>query len=61
MCIVFGADGVIGDVTMTPNCVKLQTAITPLIFKLERRVKAQKVANTHGYLFGMSKSGRHFS
>ena len=61
MPILFGADDTIDDVTRTPNCVKLKTAITLLIFKLERRVKAQKVGNALGHLVDMSNTGRHFS
>ena len=46
MCILFGVD----DVTRSKNRSNFEIAITPLIFELDRRTKAQNVGNSMAYL-----------
>ena len=50
MCILFGVDGIIGDVIRSKNRSKFEIAITPSIFELERRTKSQNVGNGMTYL-----------
>ena len=50
MCIVFGVDDVIDDVMTSQKRSKIKIAITPLLFKLQRRSKAQIVGLTQGRL-----------
>ena len=44
---------VIDDVTRSQSRSNFQSEITPSIFELERRSKAQNVGNAHGYLSGL--------
>ena len=53
MCIVFGVDDVIDDVTRTPNMVNSYMAVTRLIFELQHQTKAQNVGYTLSYLCDM--------
>ena len=48
-CIVFGVDGVIDDVIRSKNRSNFEIAITPSIFELELRSKAQNVGYWTGY------------
>ena len=48
---------VIDDVTRSQNRSNFEIDITPSIFELQRRSKAQNVENAHGYLSGLSTSG----
>ena len=41
------------DVTMSQSRSKFQIDISPSIFELERRSKAQNVGNANGYLVGI--------
>ena len=43
-CILFGVDDIIDDVIKFKNRPNFEIAITPSIFKIERRSKAQHVA-----------------
>ena len=49
MCI----HDVIDDVTRSQNKSHFEIDISPLIFELQRRPKAQNVGNAHGYLSGI--------
>ena len=44
---------VIDDVTRSQNRSNFEIDISPSIFELERRSKAQNVGNAHGYLSGI--------
>ena len=44
---------VIDDVTRSQSRSNFEIDISPSIFELERRSKAQNVGNTHGYLSGI--------
>ena len=44
---------VIDDVTSSQNRLNFEIDISPSIFKLERRAKAQNVGNANGYLSGI--------
>ena len=44
---------VIDDVTRSQSRSNFESDISPSIFKLERRSKAQNVGNAHGYLSGL--------
>ena len=44
---------VIGDVTRSQSRSNFEIDISPSIFELERRSKAQNVVNNHGYLLGI--------
>ena len=44
---------VIDDVTRSPSKSNFEIDISPSIFELQRRSKAQNVENAHGYLFGI--------
>ena len=44
---------VIDDVTRSENRPSFEIAISPSIFELERRSKAQNVGNAYGYLSGI--------
>ena len=44
---------VIDDVTRSQSRSNFESDISPSIFELERRSKAQNVGNAHGYLFGI--------
>ena len=43
---------VIDDVTRSQNKSSFEIAISPSIFELQRRPKAQNVGNAHGYYSG---------
>ena len=43
----------IDDVTRSQNRSNFEIDISPLIFELQRRSKAQNVGNAHGYLSGI--------
>ena len=45
--------GVIDDVTRSQNRSNFEIDISPSIFELQRRSKAQNVGNAHGYLSGI--------
>ena len=44
---------VIDDVTRSQSRSNLESDISPSIFELERRSKAQNVGNAHGYISGI--------
>ena len=44
---------VVDDVTRSQNRSNFESHISPSIFELERRSKAQNVGNAHGYLSGL--------
>ena len=44
---------VIDDVTRSQNRSNFEIDLSPSIFELQRRPKAQKVGNAHGYLSGI--------
>ena len=44
---------VIDDVTRSQSRSNFEIDISPSIFKLERRSKAQNIGNTYGYLAGI--------
>ena len=44
---------VIDDVTRSQSRSNFETDISPKIFELERRSKAQNVGNANGYLYGI--------
>ena len=44
---------VIDDVTRSQSRINFESNISPSIFKLERRSRAQNVGNAHGYLSGL--------
>ena len=48
---------VIDDVTRSQRRSNFEIDISPSIFELQRRSKAQNVGNAHGYLCGISTSG----
>ena len=48
---------VIDDVTRSQNRSNFEIDISPSIFELQRRSKAQNVGNAHGYLSGLLTSG----
>ena len=43
----------IDDVTRSKNRSNIEIDISPSIFELQRRSKAQNVGNAHGYLSGI--------
>ena len=45
--------GVTDDVTRSQNRSNFEIDISPSIFELQRRPKAQNVGNAHGYLSGI--------
>ena len=47
----------IDDVSRSQNRSNFEIDISPSIFDLQRRSKAQNVGNAHGYLSGISTSG----
>ena len=49
MCILFGVDDVTDDVMRPKSRSNFENGITPLIFELERRSKAQNVGNGMAY------------
>ena len=51
---------VIDDVTRSQSRTNFEIDISPSIFQLERRSKAQNVENTNGYLPGIFKFRYHF-
>ena len=51
---------VIGDVTRSQNRSNFEITISPSIFELERRSKAQNVGNANGYLSGILDFRYHF-
>ena len=54
---------VIDDVTISQSRSKFEIDISPSIFELQRRSKAQNVGNAHGYLsgiFNLAQNGGHF-
>ena len=53
VCYVSRTHDVIDDVTRSQNRSNFEIDISPSIFELERRSKAQNVGNAHGYLSGI--------
>ena len=51
---------VIDDVTRPQSRSNFESDISPSIFELERRSKAQNVGNAHGYLSGLSNFRYNF-
>ena len=51
---------VIDDVIRSQNRSNFEIAISPSIFELKRRSKAQNVGRANGYLFGTFNFGYHF-
>ena len=51
---------VIVDVTRSQSRSKFEIQISPLIFELERRSKAQNVGNANGHLSGIFNFRYHF-
>ena len=51
---------VIGDVTRSQSMSNFEIYISPSIFELERRSKAQNVGNAHGYPSGISNFRYNF-
>ena len=51
---------VIDDVTRSQNRSNFEIDISPPIFQLERRSKAQNVGNAHGYFLAYSTTGIAF-
>ena len=51
---------VIDDVTRSQNKSDFEIDISPSIFELERRSKAQNVGNANGHLSGIFKFWYHF-
>ena len=43
----------IDDITRSQNKSNIEIDISPSIFELQRRPKAQNVGNAHGYLSGI--------
>ena len=50
---VSGTHDVIDDVTRSQSRSNFESDISPSIFELERRSKAQNVGNAHGYISGL--------
>ena len=48
---------IIDDVTRSQSRSNFEIVISPSIFELERRSKAQNVGHVHGYLSGIPTSG----
>ena len=51
---------VIDDVTRSQSRSNFESDISPSIFELERRSKAQNVGNAHGYFSGLSNFWYNF-
>ena len=51
---------VIDDVTRSQNRSNIEIDISPSIFELQRRSKAQNVGNAHGYISGISNLRYNF-
>ena len=52
---------VIDDVTRSQSRSNFESDISPSIFELERRSKAQNVGNAHGYLSGITSGNKSLS
>ena len=55
-CILFGVDDITDDVIRSKSRSKFEIVITSLIFKLERRSKAQNVGHALGFFYNVSTS-----